>query len=174
MQASTGNDRSKVAEIARRHGVSENTAMALLDAIRQGGGTMARFDLPELGGSGQWMQGGMVMVGNMFDNDLKARVAALCADLAGLGDGASGSRSAGSGNWWPVDLGSPDSAAVRVAFVMPSSMGRTGSSWRRAGRLPSMTPAITGFPACRSSKAGRPRWPSPASTAQCRSISCRW
>jgi hypothetical protein len=110
MQASTGNDRSKVAEIARRHGVSENTAMALLDAIRQGGGTMARFDLPELGGSGQWMQGGMVMVGNMFDNDLKARVAALCADLAGLGDGASGSRSAGSGNWWPVDLGSPDSA----------------------------------------------------------------
>jgi hypothetical protein len=34
MQASTGNDRSKVAEIARRHGVSENTAMALLDAIQ--------------------------------------------------------------------------------------------------------------------------------------------
>ena len=39
---------------------------------------------PDLGGMGQWSQGGMVMVGDMFNNALKARVDALCAELAGL------------------------------------------------------------------------------------------
>ena len=56
----------------------------MLLAVHAGGGTMAQFSIPELGGSGQWMRGGMTMVGNMFDNALKARVDALCSELAQL------------------------------------------------------------------------------------------
>ena len=43
---------------------------------------MAQFTHPELGGSGQWMQGGMTMVGDMFNNALKAQVDGLCAELS--------------------------------------------------------------------------------------------
>ena len=71
-------------EVARRHGVGPETARALFDALVAGGGTMAQFDIPELGGMGQWSRGGMTMVGGMFDAGLKARVGALCSDLASL------------------------------------------------------------------------------------------
>ena len=71
-------------EVARRHGVATETAQALLGALTTGGGTMAQFDIPELGGMGQWSQGGMTMVGDMFDQGLKTRVASLCSDLASL------------------------------------------------------------------------------------------
>ncbi|MGB1028087.1 MAG: SHOCT domain-containing protein, partial [Rhodospirillaceae bacterium] len=37
---------------------------------------------PELGGMGQWSLGGMTMIGDMFNNALKARVDGLCADLS--------------------------------------------------------------------------------------------
>ena len=45
---------------------------------------MAQFGHPELGGTGQWMRGGMTMVGDMFNASLQARVAALCEDMARL------------------------------------------------------------------------------------------
>ncbi len=73
-----------IADIARRHGLSREAVLVMLFAVHVGGGTMAQFSIPELGGSGQWMQGGMTMVGNMFDNALKARVDALCGELAQL------------------------------------------------------------------------------------------
>ena len=74
-----------IADIARRHGLSREAVLAMLRALHVGGGTMAQFSIPELGGSGQWMQGGMTMVGgNLFDNALKARVDALCSELAQL------------------------------------------------------------------------------------------
>src|SRR6516164_1240660 len=76
---------SAIADIARRHGLSREAVLSMLFAMHVGGGTMAQFSIPELGGSGQWMQGGMTMVGgNMFDNALKARVDALCGELAQL------------------------------------------------------------------------------------------
>jgi hypothetical protein len=43
---------------------------------------MAQFNHPEFGGSGQWMRGGMTMVGDMFNNYLKGRVDSLCFDIA--------------------------------------------------------------------------------------------
>ena len=74
-----------IADIAQRHGLSREAVLAMLFAVHAGGGTMAQFSIPELGGSGQWMRGGMTMVGgNMFDNALKARVDALCGELAQL------------------------------------------------------------------------------------------
>src|SRR5258705_6616940 len=69
---------SAIADIAQRHGLSREAVLSMLSALRAGGGTMAQFSVPELGGSGQWMRGGMTMVGDMFDNALKARVDALC------------------------------------------------------------------------------------------------
>lgn len=107
-----------ITDIARRHGLSRDAVLAMLYAVHVGGGTMAQFDIAELGGSGQWMQGGMTMVGNMFDNALKARVDALCGELAQLlatttvFPASAGSMRAGfaAANWWPVELGVPSAA----------------------------------------------------------------
>jgi hypothetical protein len=107
-----------VAGIAQRYGLSREAVAAMLFAVHNGGGTMAQFAIPELGGSGQWMRGGMTMVGNMFDHGLKARVDALCNELAqllattpvfaaappGVAPGYA------SGNWWPPELGNPSSS----------------------------------------------------------------
>lgn len=106
-----------IADIAQRHGISREAVLAMLFAVHTGGGTMAQFSIPELGGSGQWMRGGMTMVGNMFDNALKARVDTLCVELAHLlATTAVFPKSATSGagftsaNWWPAELGVPSSS----------------------------------------------------------------
>jgi hypothetical protein len=56
----------------------------MLGSVINGNGSMAQFSHPEFGGSGQWMQGGMTMIGDMFNNYLKGRVDNLCAELARL------------------------------------------------------------------------------------------
>ena len=43
---------------------------------------MTQFDHRELGGAGQWMPGGMTMVGDMFNHGLKAKVDGLCSELS--------------------------------------------------------------------------------------------
>jgi Short C-terminal domain len=107
-----------IADIAQRYGLARESVLAMLFAVNAGGGTMAQFSIPELGGSGQWMRGGMTMVGNMFDHALKARVDALCSELAQLlattpvfpastTDYQVGFTSA---NWWPADLGVPSAS----------------------------------------------------------------
>src|SRR5271169_2833440 len=73
-----------VADVAERHGVSLDAAVTLLGALAQGNGYQAQFNHPDLGGMGQWLQGGMIMVGDMFNQGLKHRVDALCNELAGL------------------------------------------------------------------------------------------
>ncbi|ORW93320.1 hypothetical protein AWB92_13265 [Mycobacterium sp. IEC1808] len=117
-----------IAEIAKRHGLSQEAVLSMLVALRIGGGTMAQFSIPELGGNGQWMRGGMTMVGNMFDNALKARVDALCNELAQLlatttvfpAQPPDSPAAYASNNWWPADLGVPSSVGgqndVRYAF----------------------------------------------------------
>jgi hypothetical protein len=40
----------------------------------------AQFDNRELAGAGQWMPGGMTMVGDMFNHGLKAKVDGLCSE----------------------------------------------------------------------------------------------
>ena len=116
-----------IAEIARRHGLSREAVLAMLFALHAGGGTMAQFSIPELGGSGQWMQGGMTMVGgNMFDNALRARVDALCSELAQLLTTSSVFPPSmfTSANWWPANLGVPSAVGgqndVRYA-IFPST-----------------------------------------------------
>ena len=71
-------------DLAQRYGVSPEAVMALLQALLNGNGSMAQFDHRELGGAGQWMAGGMTMVGDMFNHGLKAKVDGLCSELSQL------------------------------------------------------------------------------------------
>ena len=95
-----------VAEIAARHGFGLAAAQTIADALRRGGGRMAQFNHPELGGMGQWTAGGMLMIGDMFNDALKVRVGALCRDLAATPelDKVAEDRRAPT-HWWPEGLG---------------------------------------------------------------------
>lgn len=73
-----------VSELASRHGFGADAVTAMLFAVLYGNGTMAQFSHPEFGGSGQWMSGGMTMIGDMFNNGLKNSVANLAQELANL------------------------------------------------------------------------------------------
>lgn len=122
-----------VRSLAQRYGVSESAVATLLRAVANGNGTMAQFYHPELGGGGQWMQGGMTMVGDMFNTRLQSTVSSLCAELSSLLRGealfaapaasttpaSSSSQHAASPqasserssfrSWWPAELGAPSS-----------------------------------------------------------------
>ena len=54
----------------------------LLEALVSGGGGVAHVNHPDLGGMGQWSSGGVVMIGDMFNNELKSRIGALRAELS--------------------------------------------------------------------------------------------
>ena len=104
----------RLEELASRHGFSVDAVRVMRDALQRGSGTQAQFSHPEFGGSGQWMQGGMTMVGDMFNDQLKGRVDSLCRDLVKLPDaeGPSGSMSQQSDRrdaWWPQGLSNPSS-----------------------------------------------------------------
>ncbi|MEN3212971.1 SHOCT domain-containing protein [Methylorubrum populi] len=99
--------------LAERHGVGLEAVRHLLRALQAGQGNMAQFDHPDLGGFGQWSRGGMVMVGRMNDHALKARVDALCTELAAALPLSGFREEAASGNWWPDELGLPSSAGAQ-------------------------------------------------------------
>ncbi|AKI00849.1 Short C-terminal domain [Hoeflea sp. IMCC20628] len=125
----TPETRQALAEIASRHGVGPDAVEHLLMALIAGQGTQAQFNHPELGGMGQWSSGGMTMVGDMFNNGLKAKVDAICNDVAQMmrqsaplqvpSSSSTQTQSQGSdragvslfvsgfsaGNWWPEGLG---------------------------------------------------------------------
>ena len=136
----TDQGRQKIDELARRYAVSTDAVMTLLHAVVNGHGSMAQFSHPELGGGGQWMQGGMTMVGDMFNYGLKAKVDGLCSELSQLlaqqpfvpspsvqtqsQGGASlfvpEPPGRGAGQWWPAELGSPNGSGgqnqIRYAY----------------------------------------------------------
>ena len=68
--------------LARRSGFSEDAVEAMRRSVVRGGGRMAQFDHREFGGLGQWMQGGMSMISDPSDHDLKQRIDRLCDALA--------------------------------------------------------------------------------------------
>jgi Short C-terminal domain len=148
-----------ISDLAQRHGFSRDAVLSMLDSLINGRGSMAQFNHPEFGGSGQWMRGGMIMVSDMFNNVLKGRIDGLCHELSGLvasepdlltpasfqsqtqgfqqqRDAGLGQHqqdrpgpqggvslfipSEGSGDWWPPQLGRPNSAGaqngVRYAY----------------------------------------------------------
>ena len=50
---------------------AQDAVATLLRAVLDAAACMAQFSHPELGGMGQWSQGGMIMIGDMFNNGLK-------------------------------------------------------------------------------------------------------
>jgi hypothetical protein len=106
---------------------------------------MAQFNHPDLGGSGQWMQGGMTMVGDMFNYSLKATVDGLCSELNTLlanqqftpapssnqwqqqsGSG-SGQQQGGWGSGQQQQQGSGPGRAV--SLFVPESPSNSGNWW---------------------------------------------
>lgn len=71
-----------VQTLSQRHGFSIDAVTHMLIAVSNGNGSMAQFSHHEFGGSGQWMAGGMLMIGDMFNGRLKGRVQNLCSDIA--------------------------------------------------------------------------------------------
>ncbi|TWT87262.1 hypothetical protein Mal64_28000 [Pseudobythopirellula maris] len=71
-----------VNDLSNRYGFSPDAVTTMLQAVVNGRGTMAQFSHPEFGGSGQWMQGGMTMIGDMFNNGLKNSVVNLCGEIS--------------------------------------------------------------------------------------------
>lgn len=118
MQQLTQAGQNVVNDVSRRYNLSQDAVVHMLIAVSNGGGSMAQFNCPELGGSGQWMRGGMTMVGDMFNHGLKMTVDNLCNELSGylasmqlfppLPQGTFG-----SAQWWPGDLGSPFSSGAQ-------------------------------------------------------------
>lgn len=118
MQLLTTEGQHIVSDIARRYNLSQDAVIHMLIAVNNGGGSMAQFNCWELGGSGQWMRGGMTMVGDMFNYGLKMTVENLCSELSNvlastlmLQPPPVGSRN--SNQWWPADLGSPFSSGAQ-------------------------------------------------------------
>jgi len=104
-----------VNDLSNRYNLSQNAVIHMIVAVSNGGGTMAQFNSPELGGSGQWMQGGMTMVGDMFNYGLKNTVNNLCAEISNALSNTQifpiiPAGTPGSSHWWPADLGSPSSS----------------------------------------------------------------
>lgn len=118
MQQLTPVGQNIVNSIASRYNLSQDAVVHMMASVNNGAGTMAQFNCPELGGSGQWMQGGMTMVGDMFNNGLKAMVDNLCNELAGV---LSQNQifpvipqgTPGSNQWWPTELGAPFSSGAQ-------------------------------------------------------------
>jgi hypothetical protein len=135
-----------VEEIAHRTGFSQDAVTSMLFSIVSGRRGMAQFSHPEFGGSGQWMVGGAVMISDMFNNALEARVDALCNELSALirsdpdfaaadsfqsqSQGARGNLQRGSSsllvddgpdqaNWWPRILAFPRASEHRTKFATP-------------------------------------------------------
>jgi hypothetical protein len=117
------NENALVASLSIRHGVSEDAVRTVLNALRSGNGTMAQFTHPEFGGMAQWSTG-MTMVGDMFNDKVKARLNAIATDLASYlrenpmaGEGEAQvsyrSRSRPFQSWWPVSFGVPSASGAQ-------------------------------------------------------------
>jgi hypothetical protein len=137
MKKFTAYGQNIINDLSNRYGIFNDTVISMLYAVMNGNGTMAQFNCQELGGSGQWMQGGMTMVGDMFNHGLKATVDNLCSELSAIlanqqsnlfvpiqkptklqQQNNSGQNSLfvtdnRFGNWWPDELGMASSTGAQ-------------------------------------------------------------
>lgn len=137
--------RQRLSEIANRHGVSFGAVEHLLYAVMAGQGNQAQFNHPDLGGMGQWSLGGMTMVGDMFNNNLKARVDGLCTELSNLVRSTSGLMQASSSFQSQSQGGGYGSQQSwnnggGVSLFVPGSMS-SGNWWPQELGYPSSTGA---------------------------------
>jgi hypothetical protein len=119
-------DEALITRLAIKHSISSDAVRTALRALRSGGGRMAQFSHADFGGMSQWSPG-MTMVGDMFSNELKAKLDAICTELASHVENA-GSRpdndhgrdidvsyrsTRRSDQWWPAGLGTPSSVGAQ-------------------------------------------------------------
>ena len=128
--------RQALSAAAQQFGVSLEAVRTVFDALAAGGGRMAQFNHPDLGGMGQWSQGGMTQVGDMFNQKLKERVGALCATLAGqlqeLAEGPLAPQAADAAQPGPVNEAEPG----RPAAGDPVALIERLAGLRQKGVLP--------------------------------------
>ena len=84
MKQLSNSGQQTVNAIAQKHGFSADAVASMLESVINGNATMAQFNHREFSGSGQWMSGGMTMVSDMFNGQLKGRVDSLCSELSRL------------------------------------------------------------------------------------------
>jgi len=159
MRALSSAGQQAVNDLAQRHGFSPAAVLNMLDAVINGHGRMAQFNHPEFGGAGQWMQGGMTMVSDMFNNALKGRVDALCSDLSGWvvnqpdlmygGSFQSQSQGGDDGQQQAHCGGSQQQQngagpVGPVSLFVPSAPGSSGDWWGADLRWPTSTGAQNG------------------------------
>ncbi len=117
-------DRKLIRTLAQQHQLSEGAVETLFAAVQAGNGTLAQFNHPDLGGMGQWMASGMLMIGDFSNHQLKATIAQICTEIAahlraqpqtaqpqheatmdpGFSAGAA---------WWPKELGTPNASGAQ-------------------------------------------------------------
>lgn len=172
MQELTGEGRRVIEDVARRHGFSTDATLAMLMAVASGQGSQAQFNHPEFGGMGQWSLGGMIMIGDMFNNNLKYRVDGLATELsnvlrsqplyapvpsfqsqsqssgAGMSSGVSLFVPSSSSNWWPAEFGNPSSTGsqndLRYAYF-PAARRLTIKQGERVTTYDTGNHQISGF-----------------------------
>src|ERR1700688_4380671 len=120
------NEEGFISRVSIRHSISADAVRTILQALRSGGGTMAQFSHPDFGGMSQWSSG-MTMVGDMFNTGLKAKLDAVCTELAASlpptpltdrdrsrEDGEASYRATKcASNWWPANLGTPSAVGAQ-------------------------------------------------------------
>jgi hypothetical protein len=135
-------------DIAGRHHFSSDAVFSMLQSIIDGNGSMAQFNHSEFGGYGQWMRGGMLMVGDMFNNTLKSRVSSLCEELANLISQHPGliqtgnfqSQSQGGGGLQQGSYGGQQqSGNSSVSLFVPHQSGGSRNWWPADLQFPSST-----------------------------------
>jgi len=139
--------------IAQRYHFSPDAVFSMLQSVINGNGSMAQFNHPEFGGSGQWMKGGMIMLGDMFNNGLKNSVGGLCQELSNLIANQPGLIQSGSfqsqhqgtqqqsnygGNQQQQNGSGPTGA---VSLFVPPPAGSSGNWWPAGLQFPNSTGA---------------------------------
>jgi Short C-terminal domain len=143
--------------IAQRYNFSPDAVFRMLQSVINGNGSMAQFNHREFGGSGQWMKGGMIMLGDMFNNGLKNSVGGLCQELSNLIANQPGLIQSGSfqsqnqgtqqqGNFTPSysNTGGQQSSSGptgAVSLFVPPPAGSSGNWWPAGLQFPNSTGA---------------------------------
>lgn len=141
--------------LAQRYNFSPDAVLSMLQSVINGNGSMAQFNHPEFGGSGQWMQGGMTMIGDMFNNYLKGNVDGLCQELSNLissqpgliQSGSFQSQHQGSGSQQQGGFGgsqqqqSGTGPTGPVSLFVPPPAGSSGNWWPAGLQNPTSTGA---------------------------------
>lgn len=129
-----------VARLAERHGLSRDAVETVLRALRSGGGSMAQFSHAEFGGMSQWSSA-MTMVGDMFNDALRAKLNAVATDLvAYLRDNPEVAHNLKVGRAVSAHPHRPDRRTICATRSIPT---RGDWSSRMPGSVRSTTPAIT-------------------------------